>query len=344
MTLPKDGEPKMKISDLAGLGASITRLIEVIAEGCGTVYKPTLIKKVANSDAYRILKLSAAVDEAQKSYGSSVTYKNGEVEIKSEAKREDLVLDNVGVAQRSMNRLHFQEENRQDNLDNITSLAVNYLFDQQEIPEERPDKDWTTRFFNHAQDVSSEEMQDIWARILAGEVKQPGSYSLRTLEFLKNMSKSEAEIFSRVAKFAYKITNDAWGVFAHDTGWLESHANILPADKFMLGELGILNNNDLSLNALEKSISTNIFTDDYLIILERDSDKPPLSIPVWKFTSVGSDLIGLISKPLDEAFIDNFGNYIKSRGYVAKLAAITIKHGKDYVSFNLLKEYRPEIT
>ena len=36
--------------------------------------------------------------------------------------------------------------------------------------------------------MSSEELQTLWGRTLAGEIKSPGSYSLRTLDFLKNLS------------------------------------------------------------------------------------------------------------------------------------------------------------
>ena len=35
-----------------------------------------------------------------------------------------------------------------------------------------PDHDWTARFFNGVQDVSSKEMQLLWAKVLAGEVER----------------------------------------------------------------------------------------------------------------------------------------------------------------------------
>jgi len=40
-------------------------------------------------------------------------------------------------------------------------------------------------------------------KVLAGEVKRPGSYSLRALDLLKNMTQQEAEMFVRVGKVSF---------------------------------------------------------------------------------------------------------------------------------------------
>ena len=61
------------------------------------------------------------------------------------------------------------------------------------VPEEMPEEDWVHRFFGDCEDVGDEEMQSLWAQILAGEVAQPGTFSKRTLGFVKQLSKKEAE-------------------------------------------------------------------------------------------------------------------------------------------------------
>lgn len=38
-------------------------------------------------------------------------------------------------------------------------------------------------------------MQELWGKVLAGEVAKPGSFSLRTLSVLKSLSRDEAELF-----------------------------------------------------------------------------------------------------------------------------------------------------
>ena len=62
------------------------------------------------------------------------------------------------------------------------------------------DFDWFLRFFESASNVSNEDMQKLWATILAGEVTNPGSFSLRTLDTVYNMSQNEAMIFLEATK------------------------------------------------------------------------------------------------------------------------------------------------
>jgi hypothetical protein len=73
--------------------------------------------------------------------------------------------------------------------------------DGQQPPTEDIEDDWLFSWRENAGKVSSEELQDLWGRVLAGELKQPGSYSVRTLEFLKSLSKVEAELISKLATF-----------------------------------------------------------------------------------------------------------------------------------------------
>ena len=63
------------------------------------------------------------------------------------------------------------------------------------------DEDWLFRWRDAASLVSSEELQALWGRVLAGEIKSPGSFSLRTLEFLKNISHEEALTIAKLAPF-----------------------------------------------------------------------------------------------------------------------------------------------
>ena len=63
------------------------------------------------------------------------------------------------------------------------------------VKDSEPDHDWTARFFNDVQDVSSEQMQLLWARVLAGEVRRRGSTTLRTLGILKNLDQTTADHF-----------------------------------------------------------------------------------------------------------------------------------------------------
>ena len=51
-------------------------------------------------------------------------------------------------------------------------------------------------------------MKLIWGKLLAGEVKSPGSYSLRAIELLKNLTSEEALLFTEASKFALRRAHE----------------------------------------------------------------------------------------------------------------------------------------
>jgi len=67
---------------------------------------------------------------------------------------------------------------------------------------EKIDVDWTSKFMKHAGDASNEEMQSLWAKILAGEANKSGSFSKRTLNIVSQISKNEAELFSTMCRYS----------------------------------------------------------------------------------------------------------------------------------------------
>jgi hypothetical protein len=59
------------------------------------------------------------------------------------------------------------------------------------------------QFFNYAQDVGNEEMQKLWAKLLAGEVSSPGSYSLRTLQAVHVLRQADAVLFQKFSTYVW---------------------------------------------------------------------------------------------------------------------------------------------
>jgi len=87
-----------------------------------------------------------------------------------------------------MQRVEFQERKRLANIRSVVESAAEELGDK-EVPDHEPDHDWAARFFDCVQDVSSEHMQKLWAKVLSGEVENPGRSPLRTLDALRNITK-----------------------------------------------------------------------------------------------------------------------------------------------------------
>ena len=62
--------------------------------------------------------------------------------------------------------------------------------------------DWLNLFARLAEDKSSEALQGLFGKILAGEIRRPGSFSLRTVRLLATISKNDAEAVAEYLSFA----------------------------------------------------------------------------------------------------------------------------------------------
>lgn len=71
------------------------------------------------------------------------------------------------------------------------------------VADEQVDADWFARWRNGVEDVSNDDMRIFWARILAGETTQPDTYSLRSLDLLRSLSRTDAELISKLAPLVF---------------------------------------------------------------------------------------------------------------------------------------------
>ena len=60
------------------------------------------------------------------------------------------------------------------------------------------DDDWLNSFETEARQKSTEEMQLRFGRVLAGEIKQPGSYSIKAVKILSHLDQNTAALFKKV--------------------------------------------------------------------------------------------------------------------------------------------------
>ncbi len=109
------------------------------------------------------------------------------------------------IEARTIARLRKLEVRRQENIESILRKAVDELPPPEQISERPVNEDWTSRFFQECQDISDEQMQQIWARILANEVARPGSFSPRTLSVVRDLTKSDANWFATLCEFIWIV-------------------------------------------------------------------------------------------------------------------------------------------
>ncbi len=108
--------------------------------------------------------------------------------------------------QRAQRRIQLEQSRQQNNLEQIFSLAVDYI--GQDIHFDRVDLDWMMKFTDLAKNCYSSTMQDLWSKILAVELGQQGSFSYRSLKTLSELSSKEAMLFYKAVNISCKVGDD----------------------------------------------------------------------------------------------------------------------------------------
>ena len=121
-------------------------------------------------EANRIRALGDAEDMKIRAVGAARASVSAMVELAGGSENLSTLLENEIDKQIES---HFDK--RVHNLAQIAERALRAL-PAGEVPDVVPDMAWTSRFSEAAQDVSDEDMQELWARVLAGEVRTTGKH------------------------------------------------------------------------------------------------------------------------------------------------------------------------
>jgi hypothetical protein len=187
--------------------------------------------------------------------------------------------------------------------------------DTQEPPISNVSDDWLFRWRDCAAGVSSDELQLLWGKVLAGEIKNPGRYSLRTLEFLRNLSQDEAKAIEKVSPF---VVDDF--IFRGDKALLESEG-VTFSLLLSLQELGIVSGAEtLGLEISFTSLSQDRFqlalvSYGRILIVTHAEAARTLKIQIYPITSLGRQVLRLGTFQANDAYLRALGAAIKSEGF-----------------------------
>ena len=141
-----------------------------------------------------------------------------------------LILDGETIQQ----RISYQAKKKQRNIVSVIQEASKQL-EGKEVPNHEPDHDWTSHFFNYVQDVSDEEIQILWAKILAGEVKRKGSTSRRTLRILSELDQETCRLFRRFCSMCFFVSQYRKDTLIDATIPVVSHVRVSGSDRMLYG-------------------------------------------------------------------------------------------------------------
>ena len=214
-----------------------------------------------------------------------------------------------------------RESRKINNVKSVVEKATSHFMEEEKVSNEPVNTNWTNRYFSIVEDISDETLQDIWGRILAGEVKQPNSFSLRTLDLLRNVTKEEAELFVKASKYYVEknfICTEEFALSLHET--------------LLLGETGFINSEELTKEwNIEPNSKLEIIIDrNTLIILHNDTNKKVWCQPsVKKLSKAGIEILSLVEKTDRNKFYKILTQFFKSNGVSRVFKHEIVEYGEN---------------
>lgn len=278
--------PSTSLINIGELSKPATVLVEKISNAVGILYEPRRIKQKAIAEA-EASKTKALMD-----------------------------LEIEDIQKRALNRLVSEEIRKQENIESITEKSFASL--EENATPEKIEDDWLSNFFDKCKLISDDEMQNLWAQILAGESNTPGKFSKRTIEFMSTLDKSDAILFDNFLKYCWYIGNYQPLIIDYVDNEVYIKNNIHFGTLMHLNEIGLISFEPLS--GFKKVFSIDTFSIGYYgRILNLDFTKmlaKELKNGHVNLTKIGSDL-AQVSHPNifqktdgQNEYIEEFYHYI----------------------------------
>lgn len=308
----------IEVHDLLGLSEPATKLIETISSGIGKVYEPRYIKRMAKAKKEELEIISNAFNN---NLNLPTKYENGNVTIDATDANE--------LIKRAQNRFLFQQMKKQQNIDSVIGIAYSRLERVASVSNIPVDSDWISEFFDNVANISNEKMQILWGKILAGEVENPGQYSKRTLNGLKQLTQHEASVFQKVVPYILSCPGDTEHSYddyflfeKYETGLLAKY-NIPFKNIMLLSEAGLLCENSqitisFEIKAGEFQLIKGINKAIKLENASTDNNVLRVKHPAYFLTEVGKQLLPILledsSKELSNEYLSDCLEEIKDNG------------------------------
>lgn len=211
-----------------------------------------------------------------------------------------------------VSRIVGKEIVRQENIDRVVSIALENLGKAKAISDKKVETDWLTRFFDIVEDISDDELRNVWGKVLSQEIQTPGSFSLRTLSTIRNLAKNEAELFASLGNNVFSSANTKF--------FLKSKNSILGSNVqydaiTLLMECGLIKENDdlaFSYRATPDEKTKFAFTyQDLAVIIELDKGDYEINVDIYELTRVGSEIYKILNVEKDMSLLEKAASIIK---------------------------------
>lgn len=197
------------------------------------------------------------------------------------------------------------------------------------------DFDWFVRFFEAVGNVSDDEIQNLWAKILAEEIARPSTFSLKTIDVMRNMCKRDAELFIKICSHSFMSGPQNY-FLPNDEIFLEA-VGITYTDIMKLSELGLIfNNGTITWNMDISNKPAILISNTSLIMMISSASGNPekASIGQYPFTEVGKEITTLINKTAQNEDFLKYGEVLShNKQYKISVNKIIERIG-NFVQYN----------
>ena len=201
------------------------------------------------------------------------------------------------------------------------------------LEEDALDDDWLNHFEKYAEQASSERMRDLWARVLAGEIRRPHSFSLVTLRFLSELDKEIAALFEEETKY-----------------WLNGGFILMPQKEEMKGErlLGLTFLEEVGLlqdvvMGMQQTLNPNedgiVHSRQGQFILVAGTEKP-LKLSLIRLTRIGREIARILPARDCMEVLTRIERRIHNDIEYSNIALVVSEGKNGLISFRMVKSLK----
>lgn len=250
----------------------------------------------------------------------------------SESKNDLAVVDEE-LKYRAGKRLLAEEINKQKNLEDVVQRADDILQAEPEskISQDETDQGWIDECLDGAGKTYNDNLKDYWAKLLAGEIKKPGTYSKRAVSFMKTLSQKDAEKIREMCQYVmYSLDkSDAFilryknGPYTYSDLSFLMELRLINSSSFVVKQFGFNDENGGAALYMHGDIGF------YLELSQKDYD-----LPIYSFTELGKEILSVIDDlNANFDYLKDYSNSIYEKNKKLKITCGHIINHEDTYRF-----------
>ncbi|HXO70595.1 MAG TPA: DUF2806 domain-containing protein [Bradyrhizobium sp.] len=185
----------VKMKDLVGIGKTVKTVSDAVRGAVSVLYRPTAIRKEGRA---RIEVAASRLEAIAKA------------EVRAAQIRQE---GEITLADRAKQRFLFEQSMQQQSLENILVKAVEYSKKQKKRKGRKIPEHWLYRLLINVKDVTDEEVQDIFAKLIVEQGSEGKSaISYMTLDALRLFEPRHARYFKAFCQLYYLFGSVCFGL------------------------------------------------------------------------------------------------------------------------------------